>query len=374
MLNKFGYKETIDRLNKYLATGNENLITRTNDARTIIKSISMNHIQRYLNDTINGISSTPSPKPIQKVERINTGFDGYSDILKINQLDSETIATINSSTDSLVVFDEDIDINEELLSQLSDDVQISYGKNNYVYSKENMLKIINTIQEITSKVNSNFTKTETIKFVYDYLTKNIAFNTDGNPDLNALVTGEGTPEAFSEIFNEVLEKLNLKGVITEIVKGKDINGEPVIFNTVKSDGITYIVDANGFNKTNLDGITLTSDSILFDSITENDLFLSTKIAELVDAANAEGMNLHEAGSQTTSDTSVVDPLLQTKSDELAKSLFDKASKYTSTHLLLSASGIAFGERVVAPISLKSAGIPFSKTSLICLGSDLSPFL
>ena len=112
MLNKFGYKETIDRLNKYLATGNENLITRTNDARTIIKSISMNHIQRYLNDTINGISSTPSPKPIQKVERINTGFDGYSDILKINQLDSETIATINPSTDSLVVFDEDIDINE----------------------------------------------------------------------------------------------------------------------------------------------------------------------------------------------------------------------------------------------------------------------
>ena len=45
----------------------------------------------------------------------------------------------------------------------------------------------------------------------------------------------------------------------------------------------------------------------------------------------------------------------------------KGSKYTSVHLDLKAGFISLGSLVVAPISTKSAGAPFSKRYFIYLG-------
>ncbi|MBQ4571400.1 MAG: hypothetical protein IJB21_06875, partial [Bacilli bacterium] len=328
MVNKFGYQETIKRFKEYLATGNIKLITRTNDARKIIQSIPVEHVQRYL-DNIGNPNSTQNFTP-KKVETVDFDSDGVVDVMKVNEITDDIIASINKSSEAVIIFDEDIDITEELLSKLNDDVQISYGKSNYVYGKDELIKIISTVNDVVSKVNSQFTKTETIKFVYDYLVKNYTFAEVGNPDLNALVTGNGTNAAFTEIFYEIMDKLALKGVSVEILKGLDADGNEVMFNAVRADGLTFLIDSNGFGNINPANIKLTSESVLFDSITENDIFIAEKIAELIDVTNESGMNLHEAGAQTSNNAELITPELQAKADDLAKSLFEKASSIESS--------------------------------------------
>ena len=328
MVNKFGYQETIKRFKEYLATGNIKLITRTNDARKIIESIPVEHVQTYL-DNIGNPNNTQKFTPKQ-VETVDFDLDGVVDVMKVNEITDDIIASINKSSEAVIIFDEDIDITEELLSKLNDDVQISYGKSNYVYGKDELIKIIGTVNDVVSKVNSQFTKTETIKFVYDYIVKNYTFTEIGNPDLNALVTGNGTNAAFTEIFYEIMDKLALKGVSVEILKGLDVDGNEVIFNAVRADGLTFLIDSTGFGNINPANIKLTSESVLFDSITENDIFIAEKIAELIDVTNESGMNLHEAGAQTSNNAELITPELQAKADELAKSLFEKASLIESS--------------------------------------------
>ncbi|MGM9877833.1 MAG: hypothetical protein ACI33S_04200 [Bacilli bacterium] len=327
MVNKFGYQETIARFNKYIATGNVDLITRTNDARKIIKSIPVEYVQKYLSNIANPSNNQKfTPK---QVETVDFDSDGVADIIKVNEISDDIITSINQSTEAIIIFDDDIKVTSELLSKLNDDVQISYGKSNYVYGKSELIKIVDIVNGLIAKVNSEFTKTETIKFVYDYLIHNYSFSTVGNPDLNALLTLKGTNAAFTEIFYEIMDKLELKGVSVEILKGIDVDGNEVIFNSVRADGLTYLIDSNGFGNINPANIKLISESVLFDSITENDIFLSEKISELIDVTNKTGMNLHESGSQTSNDTKLITPLLQAKADELAKSLFEKASSIES---------------------------------------------
>lgn len=50
LYNKYGEEEALSRISKYIETGNANIITRDNNARTLISSLSMEELAKYVDD------------------------------------------------------------------------------------------------------------------------------------------------------------------------------------------------------------------------------------------------------------------------------------------------------------------------------------
>lgn len=142
LYNKYGKEEALSRISKYIETGNANVITRDNNARTLISSLSMEELTKHVDD-IKGASYFKVAEDLVD----NNGFKVAGDL--------ESSINLNKNIDGSYIYTRSNGTKFHLRN--SGSIQLSNGNKLYaftysdwssntgtrrIYSEENLIDII----------------------------------------------------------------------------------------------------------------------------------------------------------------------------------------------------------------------------------------